>query len=107
MLIVQNGQPTYPHDPFVVADYDMDHYSGNGGEIAGSEITEYEWNNITLNDDGLSWINAGGTTKLVLRSQRDIDGTDPTAYEYVVSNSPPLLYLTTGPAGRSFGTIIG
>ena len=106
-IIIQNGQPAYPHDPFELGDYDYEYYSGNGGELDGYGIVAYEWNNIVLNETGISWINCGGTTKLVLRSLRDIETYDPGTLEYVVSNSPPLLYVTEEPLPRSFGTIIG
>ena len=108
-LVVTNGQPTCPHDPFVLTDYNMNNYSGNGGEIAGSEITEFEWANIMLNEIGLSWINVGGTTKLCIRSQNDIDGIEPLLWDcpYITAYTPPRLYLTTSPVTRSFGTIIG
>jgi hypothetical protein len=39
------------------------------------------YNAITLRD--LSWINKTGTTKLCLRSSRDINGNAPTGNEYV------------------------
>lgn len=100
-ITVQNGQPTYPHDPPISGDYNKDHYSGNGGSRQwvhpGPEPNTY-WN-ITLNSDGRSWINKTGMTKLVLRSQDDIDGTAPTGVERVYFNGPtssypPKLYLT-------------
>lgn len=31
--VVTNGQPDYPHAPPVAADFDITHYSGNGGEV--------------------------------------------------------------------------
>jgi len=82
-LVVQNGQPTYPHDPMVSGDYDKDHYSGSGGTFHTSNFNENAYNTITLNSDGKSWINKQGYTKLCLRSKRDIDGNTPSQLEFV------------------------
>ena len=30
-VVIQNGQPDYPHDPMMPGDYDKTHYTGNGG----------------------------------------------------------------------------
>ena len=107
--VVTNGQPIYLHDSFVLTNYNMNNYSGNGGEIAGLEIAEFEWNNILLNGTGLSWINVGGTTKLCIRSQNDIDGIEPLLWNltYITAYAPPRLYLTTTPLTRSFAVVIG
>jgi len=47
------------------------------------------YNNITLNADGLSWIQkgAGAITKFVLLSSRDISSTTPSELEYVYVKS--------------------
>jgi hypothetical protein len=82
-LVIQNGQPTYPHSPLAVGDFSKSNMSGNGGEIAGSDIEIDRWIQIELNSDGLDWINKTGTTKFYVRSQRDIDGTEPTGYENI------------------------
>jgi hypothetical protein len=76
-LVVQNGQPTYQHDPAVVGDYNKANYSGDGGSIASSAITDDVWNKITLNATGLTWIQKGAATKLCLRTSLDIAGTAP------------------------------
>ena len=77
-MVVQNGQPTYPHDPAVVGDYDKSFYSGDGGRldtslvpIGGSGLDNVP---LILNLSGRSWINLGGITKLVFRSLGDING---------------------------------
>ncbi len=79
-ITVQNGQPTYPHDPLQTADYGKSHYSGNGG---GLNTTGFGtgYNTITLTN--YSWLQKRGETKLCLRSNRDISGTTPTTHEYV------------------------
>jgi hypothetical protein len=79
-ITVQNGQPTYPHNPLQTADYSKSHYSGNGGGLNTAYFVNGR-NNISLTN--LSWITKGGTTKLCLRSSRDISGTTPTGNEYV------------------------
>jgi hypothetical protein len=104
-IVVQNGQPVYPHEPMVVGDYAMTFYSGSGGSYNTSllpAVNNYFY--IDLNDDGKSWINKTGTTKLLLRSSRDIDNHPPSTgasyYEYVYFfgnesvNYCPLLFVT-------------
>jgi len=76
-IIVQNGQPTYPHDPIQEGDYDKDHYSGEGGSFHTSNFVTEAYNDISLNSDGKSWINKQGQTKFCLRSQREIEGISP------------------------------
>lgn len=86
-VTIQDGQPTYPHSPIVVSDFNRLYYNGNGGNRSTSEISGVGWWNITLNDDGLSWIQKGSTTKLAIRSSNDISGTTPSTYEYVIFRS--------------------
>ncbi len=81
-VVVMNGQPIYPHDTLEVEDYDIDHYSGNGGETN----TEDKFSGvitITFNYLGRSWINKTGTTKLALISSRDINQDAPSENEYI------------------------
>jgi hypothetical protein len=79
-ITVQNGQPTYPHDPLQTSDYNMSRYSGNGGTLAtGGLHSGYNYLSLTQ----LSWITKNGTTKLCLRSSRDINANAPTGNEYV------------------------
>ncbi|RLE49207.1 MAG: hypothetical protein DRJ18_00220 [Candidatus Methanomethylicota archaeon] len=83
-IIVQNGQPTYPHIPLQAGDYDRQHYIGNGGSNDTANIGgSGNWLNITLNSDGKSWINKQGNTKLCLRSSRDINGLAPSGSELI------------------------
>ncbi len=73
-IVVQNGQPDYPHSSMVVGDYDCDNYSNNGGQsVAIDSLSDSEYNEITLNSNGRAWINKGGITKFCLRNSRDID----------------------------------
>jgi hypothetical protein len=79
-ITIQNGQPTYPHDPLQTGDYAKSHYSGNGGGLNTTGFVN-GWNNITLTNT--SWLTKQGETKLCLRSNKDISGTTPTTHEYV------------------------
>ena len=102
-VTVQNGQPYYPHKPLASGDYYYSHYSSNGGNRSTSEISGAGYWNITLNGLGISWINVNGTTKLCLRSSRDINSNSsfPEYYEFVDFhayekglNYAPKLYVT-------------
>lgn len=84
MITVQNGQPSYPHDPLEEGDYNEKYYSGNGSSLNTASFMNGT-NNITLTN--LSWITAGDITKFCLRSNRDINGTIPTGAEYVTISS--------------------
>jgi len=93
LITIQNGQPTYSHDPLVAGDYSKANYSGDGGSLTtvGFNVDQnyppyhHYPNVITLNADGRSWIQkgVGAKTKLCLRSSRDIAGTTPTGAEDV------------------------
>lgn len=83
LVVIQNGQPTYPHDPLVLGDYDRANYSGDGGNVSTASWDLAGYNTIALNEDGLDWIRAGNTTKLCLRSSRDISDTGGDDDEYV------------------------
>jgi len=92
-IVVQNGMPTYPHDPVVVADFDKTFYSGNGGEAnIQSLVTVPAYIVISLNSTGMGWINKGGSTKFCLRSDEDINGVPdgvPGGYgEYAGPTNP-------------------
>jgi len=73
-VVVQNGQPNYPHSSMVVGDYNYTHYGNNGGQsVEINSLSNSEYNEITLNSNGRAWINKGGITKFCLRNSRDID----------------------------------
>jgi len=90
-IVVQNGQPTYPHNPMQSGDYNRNHYSGNGGSLNTVNFHD-GYNNISLTN--YSWINKNGMTKLCLRSSRDINGNTPTGNEYV------SVYANEGESGK-------
>jgi PKD repeat protein len=87
VITIQNGQPTYPHDPLETGDYDKDCYSGESG---GLDTADFEdgLNEIVLTN--LSWINQSSMTKLCLRSSLDINSTQPTGNEYVTVYSADI-----------------
>jgi len=102
-IIIQNGQPDYPNDPLTVASYDKTFYSGTGGTLSTSDIILHSWNEIPLSQTAFSWINKTGTTKLCLRSSREINGATPSndiyehivfrAYEWGTSQLAPRLFV--------------
>jgi nitrous oxidase accessory protein NosD len=93
ILTIQNGQPNCPHNPLQTKDYSKSSYSGNGGGFNTANFVNGR-NNITLTNN--NWITKNGTTKLCLRSSRDINGTTPTGSEYVnvfSANAPTENYV--------------
>jgi hypothetical protein len=76
-LVLQNGQPEYPHNPLEDGDFNRLHYSGDGGSISTADINPFEYSNLVLNQEGINWVNKGGITKFALRSKKDIDGIPP------------------------------
>jgi len=115
-ITLQKGSGDYPHFPTELGDYNRLYYSGDGGTFNTTNI-QTERNNITLNNDGISWINLVGLTKFCLRSDREINGITPTDSEYIGFKGPesseatkPILYLnysyvyTEQPSGSSGDT---
>ena len=72
-IVVQDGQPTYPHDPLATGDFLYSHYSGDGGSVNTADVTGDAYNDIELNTAGKRFIKGGETTKLCLRSDDDIN----------------------------------
>lgn len=105
-IVVQDGQPTYPHDPLQVGDWDYTKYSGAGSAFSTAWFSTAGYNNISLTAAGLTYISVSGTTKLCIRSSRDISDTAPTGSEYVDIYSyekgagyRPTLYVTYSSSG--------
>lgn len=102
-VTIQNGQPTYPHNPLETGDYAKGNYSGNYGMFDTDNIVTSAYNSITINDTSI--IDGSGVTKLALRSDRDINGTIPTdseyfgfySYEHSGSDYVPVLIITHRP----------
>jgi hypothetical protein len=100
-VTIQDGTPTYPHDPVTKADYYYIRYSGNGGNRSTSTISGAGYWNITLSTDGEGWISKTGQTKFALRSSEDIADSAPSNDEYVAfyareqgTSYAPRLYVT-------------
>ncbi|MEM2971661.1 MAG: hypothetical protein QW270_04480 [Candidatus Bathyarchaeia archaeon] len=109
--VTVNGQPEYPHIPLILEDYNNNQYTGNCGSRSiqdGFTINEY-WN-ITLNAEGVNWINKVDWTRFCLRSSREIVGIQLEQDEYVVFCSaehiPPKLYVTYEISKQEVGGII-
>ena len=83
IITVQNGQPTYPHDPLQTGDYSKSHYSGNGGGVNTSSFVGGVGGSFNITLTNTSWLQKRGETKLCLRSSRDISGSTPTTHEFV------------------------
>ena len=77
---VQSGGSTYPSSPPITSDYNKGFYSGNGGQLSTVGLVASAYNTLPLNATGISWLVPGGTTKFMLRSDRDIAGTSPVGY---------------------------
>lgn len=82
-LTIQSGQPTYPHDPMVTTDFNQTWYnsSGSGGSKNTTTFNFSGYNNISFNATGLTFINSSDTTKLCLRSSREIIALAPATTE--------------------------
>jgi hypothetical protein len=96
-VTIQNGiNETYPHIPLVLTDWNQSLYYGNGGSFDTANIATgvRKWNVAKLNNQGIGWINTAGTTKFTLKSNRDLNYTEPTGHEYVIfySKDSNLLY---------------
>jgi len=103
-VVIQKNKdtyPEYPHTPLVPEDYNKEYYYGDGGNRSTTTISGNGWWNITYNPTGLSWINKGGITKVVLRSNQEINGQPPTNLTAITFYSnekgqdyAPKLYVT-------------
>jgi hypothetical protein len=122
-VTIQTGDPT---DPLTSYDYRYIYYSGAGGTRSTSDgLSEDAYWNITLSEDGEDWISLTSDTAFCLRSQEDIDYSEPsdseliafasseagasyTAKLYVTYTIPDLtLTLTSSPAVGAEVTING
>jgi hypothetical protein len=85
-------------DPPVACDFKTGVWIGeqSGGARNTSGISS-GWNYIALNDSGLSWIKKTGTTRLALRSDRDINATAPTGSEQLQHRSADYSETTYDP----------
>lgn len=83
---IQSGMPTYPHDPLVLADYDLTNYvtDTNSGVKTIASFNVGAYNSIALDASGIAQINTTGITKFALRTTGDITNTVPTGENYVL-----------------------
>lgn len=90
-ITIQSGNATHPHDPLEVGDYFQLHYSGSGGSLSSTDFN-LGWNVISLTD--FNTISKNGITRLVLRSDRDINAEEPpnNSYEYVIIHTSESIY---------------
>lgn len=104
-VVLQTGGATYPHNPFVAADYNKTYYSGDGGSLSYDSSTIGNYNYIVFNSTGLGYITKAGASKFCLRTSDDINGTTPVgensmifySYEMGSGFQPTLLvnyYIT-------------
>lgn len=107
-LTIQNGQPTYPHNPLQSGDYYYARYSGDGGSRSTSTIGGAGYWNITLSATGLTWLSSGAV-KLCLRASTDINDVAPSDYELLIlasaeagSSYAAKLYVTYSSAGATY-----
>ena len=96
---VWNGMPDYPHDPLAVGDYAQGNYAGTGGTFNTSGFATGSYNQIPLDATGIGWISKTGTTKLMLRSSRDVNQFQPGVgvAEYVIFESSDTAGTTQDP----------
>jgi hypothetical protein len=98
-VVIQDGQPNYPHNPAVNGDYYYQNYKNNGGQVTTLGLSENAYTNISLNTNGKNWLNMENLTKLCLRSSKDIAGIMPIylSDEFIIidnSDYPPKLTIT-------------
>ena len=107
-IVVQSGMPSSPSSTPIATDYNQALYTGVGGSFNtgtfGWSVSGY--NIIPLDATGLGWINKGGITKFMLRSDRDINNNTPYGqemvgaftYEFGSGYQPKLVLTYTLPA---------
>lgn len=86
-----NEHPSLPQNE---SDYNKDLYSGNLGT---RNVTATGSQNITLTTQGINFLdsakNSFGNISLLLRSQKDIDGTAPSSQNETITISGAALYM--------------
>lgn len=86
VMQLQQGSAGHPADPLAVGDFDKSFYSGNGGTWNSAAYVAGD-NAITISATGLTWISKTGDTYFFLRSQEDINASQPANPEYCIFNS--------------------
>jgi hypothetical protein len=100
-IVVQSGQPDFPHDPVVGGDYNKNNYGGIGGEsetlVAGKGGCSF---NLPLGEGFFNWIQ-NGKTKLMLRSSKEMEASAPTASDEYIMAWPVYLMVECLPPSVS------
>lgn len=86
-ILIKDGQPTYPHVPLEVGDYNISDYSDNGGTVDCTGVSSGEYISLNFNATGLTWVNKTGYTKFLIVSQNDNNTVEPTGDEYFIAYS--------------------
>jgi hypothetical protein len=85
-------------DPPVACDFKTGVWIGEqGGGAKNTSGILSDWNYVALSDSGLSWIKKTGTTRLALRSDRDIEATAPSGSEQLQHRSADYTGTTYDP----------
>jgi len=85
-------------DPPEACDFKTGVWIGEeGGGAKNTSGISSGWSSIALDDSGLSWINKTETTRLALRSDRDINGTAPAGSEQLQHRSADYFGTTYDP----------
>jgi hypothetical protein len=77
-ITVCNGQPTYPHDPLETGDFNYAHYGTTGNYNSSSGWTAGSYHYVNFTSAYLDWLSLTATTKLTLRSDKEIASSSPT-----------------------------
>jgi len=100
-IVVQSGQPDFPHVPVVGGDYNKNNYGEIGGEsetlVAGKGGYSF---NLPLGEGFLNWIQ-NGLTKLMLRSSKELAASAPTASDEHIMAWPVYLMVECLPPSVS------
>jgi len=85
-------------DPPAACDFKTGVWIGEqGGGSRNTSGIPSGWNYIAFDDSGSSWIRKTGTTRLTLRSDRDINSTPPTGSEQLQHRSADYSEITYDP----------
>lgn len=88
-VVIQDGQPDHPQNPFGNGDYSYLYYSGDYGSWNTLGYIGASYNEIPFTD--FTTLNLGGITKHTLRSNNDILDNEPINSEYVIFEGPTLI----------------